>query len=101
MDYLKNYNITEEQIDDIEETIIDRGINIDLFKCCSNKVKEILNLFVTIGVTNIYEIIIENPSMFCDTVDSIRARINEFGNTSELARLINEDAENLSLIGLM
>ena len=101
MDYLKNYNITEEQINDIEETIVDRGVNIDLFKYCSNKVKEILNLFVSIGVTNIYEIIIANPSMFCDTVDSIRKRINEFGNTSELARLINEDAENLSLVGLM
>lgn len=44
------------------------------------KIVDILNLFLSIGVTNIYNIIIINPSMFYDTVTSIKNRINKYEN---------------------
>lgn len=101
MNYLKSYNLTDEQIKNIETSIIEHNVNIDIFKYDPEKVVEILNLFLSIGVTNIYNIIITNPSMFCDTVSSIKSRINKYENKFELAKLLNEDSLNLNLIGLL
>lgn len=101
MNYLKSYNLTDEQIKNIESVILDHNVNIDIFKYDSEKIVEILNLFLSIGVTNLYNIIITNPSMFCDTVSSIKNRINKYENKYELARLLNEDALNLRLVGLL
>jgi len=101
MNYLKNYNLLEEQINNFEKLIKERGLNIDTFKYDPEKIVSILDLFVSIGVTNIYGIITTNPSMFRDTVSSIKNRINKYENKDELARLLNEDGNNLSLIGLI
>ena len=101
MNYLKKYNLSDEQINSIEKIIIDRGLNIDFFKYDSEEIMSILDLFVAIGVRNIYGIIVENPSMFRDTVSSIKKRIEKYNDKNELARLLNEDASNLSLIGII
>ena len=101
MNYLKNYNITDEQIKDIERVLAERNVNIDLFVYDPEKIIAILNLFVEIGVTDLYDIIITSPSMFCDTIRSIKLRIDNYGNKTELARLLNEDAANLFLADLM
>ncbi len=101
MNYLKSYNLSDEQIKSIEDAIKEHDVNIDIFKYDPEKVVEILNLFLSIGVTNLYNIIMANPSMFCDTVSSIRKRINKYENKYELARLLNEDALNLNLVGLL
>ena len=101
MNYLKNYNLSDKQINNIENVIKERGINIDIFKYDPEKIISILDLFVSIGVSNIYGIITTNPSMFRDTVRSIRNRINKYSNINELARLLNEDANNLNLVGLI
>lgn len=101
MNYLKNYNITDEQIKDIERVLAERNVNIDLFVYDPEKIIAILNLFVEIGVTNLYDIIITSPSMFCDTIRSIKLRIDNYGNKTELGRLLNEDASNLFLADLM
>ena len=101
MSYLKKYNLSDEQINNFENLIKERGLNIDVFKYDSKEIMCILDLFVEIGVYNIYNIIMTNPSMFRDTISSIRNRINKFEDKAELARLLNEDAENLSLVGLM
>ena len=101
MNYLKKYNLTDEQIEDIVMSIKEHEVNLDIFRFDSQKISSILDLFVDIGVTNLYEIMMMNPSMFCDTVDSIRNRINKYEDKDELARLINEDVLNLSLAGLL
>ena len=101
MNYLKKYNISDEQINNIKIEIEKKGLNIDKFKYDPEGVISILDLFVSIGVSNIYEIIMANPSIFRDTISSIKNRIYKYNNTSELARLLNEDANNLSLVGLI
>ena len=101
MNYLKNYNITDEQIKDIERILNESNVNVDLFIYDPEKIISILNLFVEIGVTNLYDIIITSPSMFCDTIRSIKLRIDNYGNKAELAKLLNEDAANLFLADLM
>ena len=101
MDYLKNYNLSDEQINNVERAIKERGVNIDIFKYDPEKIISILDLFVSLGVTNIYGIITSNPSLFRDTVGSVKNRIDKYENKNELARLLNEDSNNLSLIGLI
>lgn len=101
MNYLKNYSITDEQIKNIERILIERKVNVDLFVYDPEKIIAILNLFTELGVTNLYDIIITSPSMFCDTIKSIKVRIDNYGDKAELARLLNEDAANLFLADLM
>ena len=101
LDYLNNYNISNEQIAIIEKNIKEKGVNIDIFKYAPEKIISILNLFKSIGVTNFYNIIITNPSMFRDTITSIKNRINKYPNKNELAKLLDEDITNLSLVGLL
>ncbi len=100
MDYLKEYGITDEQIKNIEKILEVAEVNIDIFLYNEEKVKEILNLFKNIGVNNFYDIIITNPYMFYDTVRSIATKINGYRDKNELARLINEDPNNLEIIHL-
>ena len=101
MNYLKKYNISDEEIENIKDVVEEKDVNIDIFKYDEEKITDILDLFVSIGVTNLYNIIITNPSMFCDTISSIKRRIDKYENKKELARLLNEDALNLNLIGLL
>ncbi len=100
MNYLKEYNITDVEILNIKKILDKAEVNIDIFLYNEEKVKSILNLFRNIGVNNFYEIIITNPYMFYDTVRSIEIKINGYKDKFELARLINEDANNLDIIHL-
>ena len=101
MNYLVAYGISEEQIKDIEKVIDDNKLNKDLFLYDFEKIIEILNMFKAIGVNNFYDIMIASPSLFCDTPKSIKKRIASYGDTKELAKLINEDVSNLALVDLI
>lgn len=100
MEYLKNYNLSDLQINELEEILKEQDV-IDTFKYEPEKVTSILDLFVSLGVRNIYDIIISSPLMFLDTVSSIKTRVNSYEDKNELARLINEDSTNLNLVGLL
>ncbi len=101
MDYLKKYGINEIEIEQIKQMINERKIDIDQFTLGSDKVIKILDIFVRLGINNIYDIIMINPYMFFETIDSIKDRIDSYDNKEELSKLINEDASNLSLVSLL
>ena len=101
LDYLDKYNLTSEQIKDIEQALIERGENIEHYQYNPEIIMETLDLFADIGVTNIYGIMMIPSSIFHSTMRSLKNRINSYGNKEQLAKLLNEDAENLSLIGLI
>lgn len=100
MDYLKEYGITDDEIESIKKTLDKAEVNLDIFLFNKEKVKSILDLFKNIGVRNYYDIIITNPYMFYDTVKSISTKINGYKDKFELAKLINEDPNNLDIIHL-
>ena len=101
MNYLKDYGISEEEIENIAKILDKAEVNVDIFLYNEEKIKAILDLFKNIGVSNLYDIIITNPYMFCDSVDSINKKILAYGNTNELANLLNKDVNNLELIHLL
>lgn len=100
LSYLKKYNLSEEEIKEIENSIDNSYAQKELFIYEKEKVIEILDLFVSIGVTNIYGIMILNPELFFENYNFIKDMINSYDDKDTLAKLINEDANNLKLIGL-
>ena len=46
MDYLKEYNITEEEIVDIKRSILENEMDENLFIYDYDKIKKILDLFI-------------------------------------------------------
>lgn len=100
MNYLKEYNITDIELNNIINNLEEKDL-IDLFTFNKEKITKILDLFKNIGVTKFYDIIMTNPYLFNDTVLSIDIRIKEFNNNKRLADLINEDALNMNLANLL
>lgn len=101
MNYLKDYNIDDNQIKEIEKILDMHSIDKEMFIYDPEKIIEILNIFKSIGVNNFYDLIITSPSMFCDTVKSIKKRIDSYDDKEKLANLLNENASNLILVDLL
>lgn len=101
LDYLKEYNITDSQLNIINKVLEDNNIVHNTFYYAPEKVIEILNIFLEYGIKNLYEIIIVAPTLFCDTVKSIKIRLENYEDKEELARLINENVENLIIADLL
>lgn len=101
MKYLEDYDVTEEQIEIIKNVLKESDVDEDIFIYSPEKVCKILDLFKGIGVNNIFNVIVTSPAMFYDTVSSIKARLDSYCNNEELAKLINEDPYNLSIVDLI
>ena len=97
MEYLKKYNLTDEDINEIINSIDEMDINEISMK--ESKIEEILRYFISIGITNLKDIIIYKTYLLYDDVEVIKDKINKYGNIN-IIKLINEDAINFDLIGL-
>ena len=97
MEYLTKYNLTTEDIRDITSSIDeDDKLELDLNE---ERVSLIIDYFLSIGITNIKDIIITKPNLFYDDVNSIKERIEKYSNTNIL-ELLKEDPINFDLIGI-
>lgn len=97
MEYLTKYNLTTEDIRDITSSIDeDDKLELDLNE---ERVSSIIDYFLSIGLTNIKDIIITKPNLFYDDVNSIKERIDKYSNTNIL-ELLKEDPINFDLIGI-
>ena len=97
MEYLTKYNLTTEDIRDITSSIDeDDKLELDLNE---ERVSSIIDYFLSIGITNIKDIIIMKPNLFYDDVNSIKERIEKYSNTNIL-ELLKEDPINFDLIGI-
>ncbi len=97
MEYLTKYNLTAEDINDIINTI-DEEDKLEL-ELNEERVSSIIDYFLSIGLTNIKDIIINKPNLFYDDVNSIKERIEKHSNTN-IIELLKEDAINFDLIGM-
>ncbi len=97
MDYLIKYNLTNEDIKDITNSINEEDrLEIEMNE---ERISSILNYFFSIGLTNIKDIIITKPNLFYDDVNSIKMRIEKYSNTN-IIELLKEDPLNFDLIGM-
>ena len=97
MEYLKKFNLTDDDIKKIYNSIDEMDINEITMK--EEKIEKILKYFISIGITNIKDIIIYKTYLLYDDLENIKEKIDKYGNNN-IIKLINEDAVNFDLIGL-
>ena len=97
MEYLTKYSLTTEYIKDIFSSI-DEDDKVEL-ELNEEGVSSIIDYFLSIGLTNIKDIIITKPNLFYDDVNSIKMRIEKYSNTN-IIELLKEDPINFDLIGM-
>ena len=101
MNYLEIYGINKNQIKNIEQILEENDLDVSHFIYDEQSIKDILDQFVGIGVTKLYKVIMTNPFLFYDHPESVKKRINKYENKSELAKLIDDDTNNLGLVSLL
>lgn len=94
MDYFKNYGLTDEDIEEIEEFLSDDDINN--YYISELKVIEILDYLKSIGIKNIKDILKYKSNIFYESVNNIKKNIKK---DPMIISLINEDIQNFDRIG--
>lgn len=94
MDYFKNYGLTDEDIEEIEEFLSDDDINN--YYISELKVIEILDYLKSIGIKNIKDILKYKSNIFYESVNNIKKNIKK---DPIIISLINENIQNFDRIG--
>lgn len=97
MEYLKQFNLTDEDIDDICNTIDDMDINELIMH--ESRVMAIINYFNSIGLHDLKSILIVRPNLFYEDVEYIKSGFEKYG-VEQAVSLINENIMNFDVINL-
>lgn len=96
MNYLKKYGLNNEDIKDIENNLDDMDIN--LLYVNEDKVIDIIDYLVSIGFTNIKDLLMYKTNLFYIKLDVIKARIDK--DKDNIINEINNDVNYLDKVGL-
>lgn len=96
MKYLKKYGLSLNDIKDIEESLDDMDLN--LLYVNEDKVISILDFLVSIGFTNVKELLMYKFNLFYIKLDVIIDRISK--DKENIIKEINEDVSYLDKVGL-
>lgn len=96
MKYLKKYGLSLNDIKVIEESLDDMDLN--LLYVNEDKVISILDYLVSIGFTNIKELLMYKSNLFYIKLDVIIDRISK--DKENIIKEINEDVSYLDKVGL-
>ena len=90
IDYLKKYNLTDEDLNEIK-TVFNKDI-INNFEIMMDNVCLILDELRSIGVTNIKNMILNRPDICFSDLESLREKIAKFDK--ELIKYVIENDPN-------
>lgn len=96
MNYLKKYSLSNEDIKDIENNLDDMDIN--LLYVNEDKVIDIIDYLVSIGFTNIKDLLMYKTNLFYIKLDVIKARVDK--DKDNIINEINNDVNYLDEVGL-
>ena len=96
MKYLKKYGLSLNDIKEIEESLDDMDLN--LLYVNEDKVISILDYLVSIGFTNVKELLMYKSNLFYIKLDVIIDRISK--DKENIIKKINEDVSYLDKVGL-
>lgn len=96
MKYLKKYGLSLNDIKEIEESLDDMDLN--LLYVNEDKIISILDYLVSIGFTNIKELLMYKSNLFYIKLDVIIDRISK--DKENIIKEINEDVSYLDKVGL-
>ena len=94
MEYLKKYNLSDEDINEIVEFIDDmdnKELNFN-----RKNVESILDYFVSIGITCIKDLLMYKTYIFYDSVNRIKSAFNNCDENTITS--INNDVMNIDLL---
>ncbi len=97
MNYLKKYGLTDEDIDEIYDSLSDEDWYT--INCMDTRVEKILKYFKSLGITNFKDMFIYKPNIFNQHVDEIENYINE-SNIPDIIEKLKEDVTNFDLLGI-
>ena len=91
MDYLKVFNLTNEDILDIQNSISDQ----DYSELCMHeeRVIQIIKFLRSSNIKNLKDLLINKTSLFYENPDYVKSIFENFD--SKMIESINEDANNL------
>lgn len=96
MEYLKKYNLSETDINEILNNIDELDYKELMFN--QENVEEILRYFIGVGITDIKSILMFKTYLLYDNLENIKNAINN--SDKNIIKLINEDIMNFDIIGL-
>ena len=95
MNFLREYDITDEVIEQIRENNDTSIIQALIYN--EQNVGQIINYFKEINIEVIDELLISRPELFTVDVSKIKSEINKY-NVEILVNLINEDINSINFI---
>lgn len=95
MNFLREYNITDEVIEQIRENNDSSVIQSVIYN--EQNVGKIINYFKEINIEVIDELLISRPELFTVDISKIKSEINKY-NVEILVNLINEDINSINFI---
>ena len=95
MNFLREYDITDEVIEQIRENNDSSVIQSVIYN--EQNVGKIINYFKEINIEVIDELLISRPELFTVDISKIKSEINKY-NVEVLVNLINEDINSINFI---
>lgn len=95
MNFLREYDITDEVIEQIRENNDSSIIQSVIYN--EQNVGKIINYFKEINIEVIDELLISRPELFTVDISKIKSEINKY-NVEILVNLINEDINSINFI---
>ena len=95
MNFLREYDITDEVIEQIRENNDSSIIQSVIYN--EQNVGKIINYFKEINIEVIDELLISRPELFTVDISKIKSEINKY-NIEILVNLINEDINSINFI---
>ena len=97
MDFLKKYELTDEDINVIKNNNYENIINVIIYN--KNNVCEIIDYLLSIGieVPTLAQMLSDRLDLFIQPIDDIKEAFDKF-NVDNLVTIINDDIANLKFI---
>lgn len=97
MDFLKKYDLTDEDINIIRNNNYDNILNVIIYN--KNNVCMVIDYLLSIGieVPTLSQMLSDRIDLFLNSVDDVKASFEKF-NVSNLVTIINDDIANLKFI---
>lgn len=97
MKYLIDYNLTEKDIEDINNTLSEE--EWIMLTTSTSRIEEILDYLQSLGITDFKELFINKTNVLYQNVDKIEKKINEC-NIPNIIEKLQENIHNFDLLDL-
>ena len=96
MEYLKEYDFTDDDINELKEILDDNDINEIILE--ETLIKNMLDYLKNIGIKSVKDVLFMKPYIIYSSINAIDRAINNYDG--DIINLINEDIRNIELLDI-